>query len=1022
MVNKNSGRDNNIKKKKQQVLSIKKAGEDISDGLRQPAEKHDNIELSTKKPNTVVGIGASAGGLEAFTKLLKNLPVDTGMAFVIVQHLDPNHKSILTDILLKTTKMPVSEVKDNTAVKPNQVYVIPPDNELAVVNGVLNLIPRKDKVRLHMPIDSFLESLAKDQGSKAIGVILSGTASDGTRGLQEIKAADGITFVQNPQSSKYSDMPCNAIATGDVDFVLPPEEIAVELASIARSRVFKDNDVKKDDLFSESAGELKKIFVLLQTASKINFADYKQLTVKRRILRRMVLHRIEKLSDYVDYLRQNPAEVGALHQDILINVTNFFREPESFETLKSLVFPAIVKNRTPDDAIRVWVPGCSTGEEAYSIAISLLEYLGEKAAGIPIKILATDVNETAIIKARQGIYPKSIKADVSPERLRSYFVEVDKGYQICKTVRDMCIFARQDIVNDPPFSRLDLISCRNVMIYLGSVLQKKMFTIFHYALKQNGFLILGTSESVGRFADLFGLLDKKYKVYFKKAVLTPMSYDFPAREYAATLADIVGESGQASLSAGSIAGNINDVQKATDRIVLSRYAPAGVIINSNLEIIQFRGRTGTYLEPASGTPSLNLLKMAREGLLLGLRAAVNQAKKENAPSRREGLHIISDGQSKHINVQVIPIDVSNQKGRYFLVMFEDVASQAMSVVKDDLCDAGGNEQVKQDEDQKIINLQHELTASKEYLQSVIEQYESVNEALRAANEEIQTSNEELQSMNEELETAKEELQSTNEELITLNDESQNRNQELSTINDDLQNLFRYINIPIVMLGQDLRIRRFNSEAEKVLNLIPADIGRPIGNINPNINIPIHDFERAALEVMETLNSMEQEVQDRWGRLYSMQIRPYRTVENRINGVVVIFVDISQIKNALSLSQEAREYAEAIVETVREPLLVLDEDLRLKSANKAFYQIFQVESVETENQLIFSLGNGQWNIPELRSLLENILSRNTVFNDFEVNHEFPHIGCRTMLVNARPIFSLKSQKKLILMAIEDITRR
>ena len=1018
MVKKDSGPDNNSKKKKQQVLSIIKAGEYISDGSMQPAEKDDNIDLSTKKPNTIVGIGASAGGLEAFTKLLRNLPADTGMAFVIVQHLDPNHKSILTDILLKTTDMPVSEVKDNMAVEPDHVYVIPPDNELAVVNGILNLTPRKDKVRLHMPIDSFLESLAKDQGSMAIGVILSGTASDGTQGLREIKAADGITFVQNPQSSKYSEMPCNAIATGDVDFILTPEEIAAELARIARSRLFMDNNVKKDDLFSESAGELRKIFVLLQNVSRINFADYKQLTVKRRILRRMVLHRIEKLSDYVDYLRQNPAEVGALHQDILINVTNFFREPESFETLKSLAFPDIVKNRTPDDEIRVWVPGCSTGEEAYSIAISLLEYLGEKSAGIPIKILATDVNEKAIIKARQGIYPKSIKADVSPERLRSYFTEVDKGYRICKTVRDMCIFARQDIVNDPPFSRLDLISCRNVMIYLGSVLQKKMFTIFHYALKQNGFLIMGTSESVGGFADLFGLLDKKYKLYLKKAVLTPMAYGFPIREHAAALADAVGENGQAGLTDGGIAGNINEVQKATDRIVLSRYAPAGVVINSNLEIIQFRGRTGTYLEPASGTPSLNLLKMAREGLLLGLRAAVNQAIKENAPARREGLHIISDSQSKQVTVQVIPIEVSNQKGRYFLVVFEDFALQTMSVVKDGLCDAGGKEQLKQDQNQKIIDLQHELTASKEYLQSVIEQYESVYEALRAANEEIQTSNEELQSMNEELETAKEELQSTNEELITLNDESQDRNQELSTINNDLLNLFRYINIPIVMLGQDLRIRRFNSEAEKIFNLIPADVGRPIGNINPNIIIP--DFERLALEVMDTLNSVEQEVQDCWGRLYSMQIRPYRTVENKINGVVVILVDISQIKNALSLSQEAREYAEAIVETVREPLLVLDEDLRLKSANKAFYQIFQVNPLETENQPIFSLGNGQWNIPELRRLFEEILSRNTVFNNFKVNHKFQHIGRRTMLVNARPILSPKSQKKLILMAIEDIT--
>ena len=542
-----SGKEIIIKNKKRRVLNFNKVNEKTRNILTQHAEKHAG---DLKKLFPIVGIGASAGGLNSFMRLLENLPIDTGMAFVIVQHLDPKHESGLTEILAKTTNMPVHEVKDSMVVQPDHVYVIPPDKELAVKNGILNLMLRNDTAKRHMPVDTFLESLAKDQGSTAIGVILSGSQSDGSRGLQEIKAIGGITFAQTPESSKHDGMPRSAIATGDVDFVLPPEEIAFELARIARSGAYNDTGAKKDELFSDDSAELEQIFALLQAACKINFADYKQLTVKRRILRRMDLHRMEKLHDYVDYLRQNPAEVSALHQDILINVTNFFRDPLAFETLRSMVFPTIMKNRVSDDAIRIWVPGCSTGEEAYSIAITLLEYLGDKAAVMPIKVFATDVNETAIIKARQGIYPKSIKADVSTGRLRNFFTELDNGYQICKAVRDMCIFARQDIVNDPPFSHLDLISCRNVMIYLGPVLQKKMFSVFHYALKQNGFLILGTSESVGIFADLFGLADKKYKVYAKKAIQTPSAYSFPVKDFAATLADTVGDNYQGGLAAG----------------------------------------------------------------------------------------------------------------------------------------------------------------------------------------------------------------------------------------------------------------------------------------------------------------------------------------------------------------------------------------------------------------------------------------------------------------------------------------
>ncbi|MHB8124371.1 MAG: chemotaxis protein CheB [Desulfitobacteriaceae bacterium] len=971
-----------------------------------------NDERCEKEPCAIVGIGASAGGLDAITRLLEKLPKDTGMAFVLVQHLDPNHKSSLTGILSRITTMTVSEVENKTVVRPNHVYIIPPDKAMTVTQGILNLVPREDRARPFMPIDYFLESLANDQGSKAIGVILSGTASDGSWGLKEVKNVGGITFAQKPQTAKYNSMPLNAITTGVVDFVLPPEDIACELVEIARFSVYDTKTAETKKIFTTGNDELKQIFTILRKTSGTNFSEYRELTIQRRTLRRMVLNKIEKLGDYVDYLLQNPVEVGELYQDILINVTSFFRDPEAFETLKSLAFPAIMKNKAPREPVRIWVTGCSTGEEAYSIAIVLMEFLGDDAVNTPIQIFATDINNMLIEKARVGLFPKSIMEDVSLERLRRFFVKVDGGYQISKTVRDMCIFARQEMVKDPPFSQLDLISCRNVIIYFGPAMQKKLFPVFHHSLKKEGFLFLGTSESVGTYANLFNLEDKKHKLYSKKAITTPLIYEFTASEYVAATIENLEKISRSSPDAGL---NFNVIEEA-DRIVLDQYAPAGVIVNRDLEIIQFRGRTGAYLEPAAGRPSLKLFKMVRDGLSLGLLSAINQAKKENIPVKKEGLQVIYNGRANRVNVDVIPIGEMHNKEEYFLVLFEIVVPQALP---EDSAVAGLEQAVWGDESSELISLEHELIATKENLQCVIEQYELTNEKLRAANEEIQSSNEELQSMNEELETAKEELQSSNEELMTLNDEAQSRNQELSKTSSDLFNLFRSINIPVVMLSNNLHIRRFNPAAEKVFNLIATDAGRPITDINTNFNN--YDLEQAILEVIDTLISKEEEVQDRYGHWYSVQIRPYRTLENKIDGVVIAYVDIDTSKKILALSQEAREYAEAIVETVREPLLVLDANLHVKSANKAFFQTFMVTPEETADKSIFDLGNGQWNIPALRVLLEDILCEKNRFEGYEVVHDFPNVGYKKMLVNARRIVGSNNQTNLILMAIEDITK-
>lgn len=988
--------------KRQSSVSAAKAA-----GLALTAE-YAGGKLSQRQDCPIVGIGASAGGLQALVQLFESVAETTGLAFVVIQHMDANNDSALADILSKATVMPVSEVKDDAVARPNHVYIIAPGTELTVSHGVLTAVPQKSGVRRYTPIDSFLQSLAMDKGSKALGVILSGNSADGSQGLKEIKTVGGITFAQEPQSAEYDSMPRSAIATGMVDFVLAPPEIADEIARIGQSRIITGPVAEVAELFPDGADELNRIIILLRKASGINFAEYKQLTVKRRIMRRMVLLKIDRLDDYVAYLRQSGAELAALQQDILINVTKFFREPQAFDSLKKTVFPAIVSSAAANAPIRVWVPGCSTGEEAYSLAIALLEFFEDNAVNRRIQIFATDINETVIEKARAGIYPKTIVADISPARLSRFFVEVEQGYQVSKTIRDLCVFARQDIGQDPPISRVDLVSCRNVMIYFGPVLHKRIFPIFHYALNPNGFLILGASESIGLFADLFDLVDKKHRIYTKKSVVTPMVFDFTAAEHAAAVKSRSKDEPE-SISGGSWL----DVQKEADRIVLGKYAPPGVIINSKLDIIQFRGRTGVYLEPASGMPSVNLLKMARDGLFAGLRAAVNQAKKENVLVRKEGLHVLKNGHSLLVNVDVVPINGPFQKGEYFLVLFRDVASQPMpdgcALAREDFHWATAADEV--------LRLKQEVAATKECLQSIIDQHEATNEDLRYANEEVLSSNEELQSMNEEMETAKEELQSTNEELMTLNEELGTRNRELSHVNNDMINLLRSIDIPVLILSSDLRIRRFNSIAEKVFNLIGADVGRPINNIKPNIDIP--DLEQASLEVIATLNSKEQEVQDRWGHWYSMQIRPYRTTDNKIDGVIITFVDIDDIKQSLKVAKEAREYAEAIVETVRHPMLVLDDALRLKTANKAFYRTFQMTPRELTGQSIFQIKDDRWNLPALRTLLTDLLERDTAFEDFAVSYDFPGIGKQTMLINARRIVNSHDKMKLILMAFETI---
>lgn len=974
------------------------------------------------KSFSIVGIGASAGGLEAFNQLLNALPPDTGMGFVVVQHLAPTHESMLTEILSKSTIMPVAEVKDGVLVEPDSVYVIPPNTNMALLHGHLNLMPRKNSQGQHMPIDYFLRSLAEDQGSRAIGVILSGTASDGVKGLTAIKSEGGITFAQDPQTAKYDGMPRNAIDAGVVDFVLSPDVIAHELVKISNHLYVAPIHVEKDEpMMIEGDDALSKVFILLRAAYGVDFTYYKQTTIKRRVMRRMVLHRIESLGDYIKYLQSNPTEIDLLYQDILITVTSFFREPEAFDVLKEKIFPALIRNRATE-TIRIWVPGCSTGEEAYSIAICWLEFFKDTTSNIPVQIFATDISDRAIEKARAGIYTDSISADVSTERLRRFFIKTDGSYQISRAIRDMCVFARQNVTKDPPFSKLDLISCRNLLIYLGPVLQKKVLPIFHYALNPSGFLMLGNSETVGTFSDLFGLVDKKHKVYVKKSVSARPAVDFAARDYGAEKAETgrrVGRTNEAGWGGF-------DLQREADRIVLNKYAPSGVTINENMEILQFRGRTGLFLEPAPGAASLDLLKMIREDLLLDVRTAIHEAKRKDSTVKKAGLRVSHNGQSREVSIEVVPVRPPLSKERFFLVLFEEAAPNLSTAAKQsDLRKAkSGKEKPtgrsrQKSLDDEIARLRQELESARVYLQATIEEQDATNEELRSASEEIQSSNEELQSTNEELETAKEELQSANEELTTVNEEMQNRNFELNLLNNDLNNLLGSINIPVLMLGQNLRIRRFTQAAEKALNLIPTDVGRPISDIKSNIEMP--GLERLVLNVIDDLGTIEREVQDRKGHWYSMRIRPYRTADNKIEGAVIALFDIDALKSSRQQLQEISERVDAILETTT-PFLILDAQLRVKTANRSFYQTFHLTAEETLDRLIYDLEDGGWNIPRLRELLDEVSSKKNRTQDCELTHDFKRAGRKILSLSARRSEGMEKSEAKIFLAIEDVTNR
>ncbi len=868
----------------------RKTAEARSDGEAEETPSSAQDEKPAVSNNfPIVGIGASAGGLETFGQFFTDMPADSGMAFVLVQHLDPTHKSILGDLVKRYTRMQVFEVQDGMTVKPNCTYIIPPNREMALLHGTLHLIEPTAPRGLRLPIDFFFRSLAQDQKERAICVVLSGTGTDGTRGLKEVKAEGGLVMVQSPESAKYDGMPRSAIATGIADFISPPDTLREQLIAYVH-HAFGRWGKKVTPPSPKDTDYLQKVFILLRNQTGHDFSFYKPNTIIRRIERRMSVHQIDQINHYVRYLQQNPLEVETLFKELLIGVSNFFRDPEAFAALEEKVIPALFEDRTADQPVRVWVPGCSTGEEAYSIAMLIREHMMEALKqALRVQIFATDIDSEAIETARTGLYPDSIAMDVSPERLKRYFDQEDHSFRIKKVVRDMVVFAVQNVIKDPPFSNLNLISCRNLLIYMGPELQKRLFPLFHYALNQNGSLFLGTSETIGDFADLFAVIDRKWKLFQRKGEVSShrVAIDFPA---VPPFLDVPGArrgfetKGEEKIS----------FRELTERILLKSYTPACLIINERCDVLYVHGRTGKYLEPASGEANLNILAMAREGLRLELTTAIRKALAQKKDVRYEGMRVKTNGGNQVVNLTVKPmLKPPNLRG-LMMILIEDRRSLEPTA-------SASPSGVSAGTTGRVAELEQELSSTKEYLQTTIEELETTNEELKSTNEELQSANEELQSTNEELETSKEELQSVNEELVTVNSELETKLAELSKANNDMNNLLASTAIGTLFLDNALSIQRFTPATAQVINLIPSDIGRPLSHVVTNLQYD--QLVQDTQEVLDTLVSKETEVQTRAGTWYSMRIMPYRTLENVIDGAVVTFVNIDEQKRKLTRAIE-----------------------------------------------------------------------------------------------------------------------
>ncbi len=881
----------------------------------------------------IVGIGASAGGLGAFEEFLSGMPDgDPDMAFVLVQHLAPDHKSILSDLLGRRTRLRVFEVEDGVVVEPNCAYIIPPNRDLALRAGALHLEEPSAPRGQRLPIDSFFRSLAEDQRARAVGIVLSGTGSDGAIGVRAIKAEGGVVFAQSPDSAEHDGMPRAAIATGVVDFVLPPSAMLPQLIALARhARTATKLAATAPGETSDEA--LLSLFVMLRARTSHDFSQYKRNTILRRVERRMAVHQIARVDEYARFCQQTPTEVTALFRDLLIGVTQFFRDPAVFEALAGQVIARIVEGKEPGSVVRVWVPGCSTGEEAYSIAMLFQERLDAEKKSLKVQMFATDIDGHAIEVARGGSYPAAIAADVSPERLARFFVKDADGasYRVQKGLRDTLVFSEHDIIKDPPFSRLDLISCRNLLIYLGAELQRRLIPLFHYALCAGGYLLLGTSESVGEFADLFTVVDRESKLYQNRETLRAAHPSYKGGFVLPLPAFTPRADGR---SASEVKAPLREI---TERALLQHVTAAAVLLTARGDILYLHGRTGRYLEPAPGEASMNALKMAREGLRPALTSSLHKASTQRDPVSVTGLRVKTNGAFTTVDLTVLavaPGAAAVDDQRLFLAVLED------SVTRHTDDEASASPDAAATTDARVAALQSELHAKEEYLRSSIEELETSNEELKSANEEMQSVNEELQSANEELETSKEELQSVNEELATVNSELQSKLADLARAGNDMSNLLASTDIGTIFVDHRLVIQRFTPSVTQVINLIATDVGRPVGHIVSNL-VGYRTLVDDVTAVLDSLVPREIEVQTLAGRWFLLRIRPYRTVENVIEGAVITFVDITELKRTQALAREglALRHLAAVVRDASDAIVMVDATGRILAWNPAAVRMY-----------------------------------------------------------------------------------
>ena len=965
-------------------------------------------EITPKSPNKlpVVAIGASAGGLDALKKFFTAMSPDPGMAFVLVQHLDPTHESTLADLMSRYTPLKVVQAKDGMKVESDYLYIIPPNKDMGLMNRTIQLMEPVEPHGMRLPINFFLKNLAEDQKERSIAIIFSGFGSDGTIGIKSIKAAGGMVMAQDPATADSNSMPASAIQTGLVDFILPPEEMPEKLMNYVESahKTIKKILTPKE----ETERALQKIFMLIRNRTSHDFSYYKENTVYRRISRRMNIHQIENIQTYLRYLQENPHEIDILFKELLINVTSFFRDEKSFDSFKNSL-KELIKQKLDVDNLRVWVPGCSSGEEVYSIAIIIHELLEEPGKNIDVQIFGTDIDIDALTTARSGTYPITIAEDVSPELLNKYFVKKDNVFTIRTDIREMVVFAPHDVLIDPPFTKLDVLSCRNLLIYLNGEAQQKVISNFNYALNKDGILFLGPSESVGEFVDAFNVVDKKWKI-FKCVKSTEFIRRFvEVHPIPRTLQLSNFETG-IGLKQLNTSKSVNIVNLA-EKELLDIYVPPSAIITDFGEILYIHGRLGNYLEPAQGKAKLNIVEMAREGLKFELNSSIQNAISKKSEIVVEGLRVKNNGGHIFINLNVKPLELETTKG-LLIVSFEEV-----SVDKNGKKDKMKLNMVTKG-DERIRELESELNLTKERLNVTIEEMKSSNEELRSANEELQSMNEESQSTNEELETSKEELQSINEEMVTVNNELQMKIDELTQATDDMNNLFNSTEIAIIFLDRDLNIRRYTKEATNLIKMIESDVGRPFSDIATNLKYD--NFTDDIQQVMDRVTFKETEIETEDGKWFQTRIMPYKTFKNVIDGVVITFNNITERKEQITDALDALELADSVVQTVREPLLVLDSKMKVVSANRSFYQTFKVTPENTIGKNLYIMGDRQWDITSLRNLLEDILPKKADLKDFVVEDDFPNIGHKKIILNARQIYQKGKGTSMILLAMEDVT--